>query len=399
MRDFLLFVESRDRFAVGLFRQFKIEETPSRVLIITPTLEYKRWVLEYIKSRLADYNKEILVKTKEEGNAVQEEGYKDGLQDRYRFENFVVGKCNELAYKVCFEISSSPGTYTPLFLYGGVGLGKTHLLHALGGRAKSLGYKVVYRQVSDFSEEMIKSLKGGKVEEFRKSYSSKDILLLDDVQFLSGKERTQVELFRIFENLQVREKQIVLVSDRHPKEMADVSERLISRFASGIVLEIGLDEETKLSIVKQKLSLFGLPVDDAHVNYVMENTGYSVREIEGFIKTLKLTGMKEKSPSETLQKEERLLRLVARHFNLKPEDLKRSTKERKVLKARHIAMYFCKSLLGKSYSEISRLFGGADHTSALYAIKKIEEQRQADRKFAYMLEVIEKNLKRFLGLE
>ena len=272
MRDFLLFLENRDRFAVGLFRQFNIEETPSKVIIITPTLEHKRWVLEYIRSRLSDYGKEIFVKSKEEE---KKEDVKDGLQPKFSFENFVVGKSNELAYKVCFEVSSNPGSYSPLFIYGGVGLGKTHLLHAIGNRSKALGYKVVYRQASDFSEEMIKNLRQDKMEDFRKLYSSVDLLLLDDVQFLSGKERTQVELFRIFESLQAKEKQIVFVSDRHPRDIKDVSERLLSRFASGLILEIGLDEDTKLSIVKNKLLLFGLPLDKRYIDYVMENTGCS----------------------------------------------------------------------------------------------------------------------------
>lgn len=398
MGSFLLFVESRDRFALGLFRQFKIEETPSKVLIITPNMEYKRWVLEYIRERLADYNKEILVKSKEEEQTSKREVLQDCLQENRRFENFVLGKANELAYRICLEVSTNPGIYSPLFIYGGVGLGKTHLLHAIGNRSKSLGFKTIYRQANDFSEDMIRSLKQGKIEDFRKSYSEVDLLLLDDVQFLSGKERTQVELFRIFEVLQARERQIVFVSDRHPKEIRDVSERLLSRFVSGIVVEIGLDEETKLAIVKNKLTLFGLPLDKRHIDYVMENTGYSVREIEGFIKTLKLTGIREEVFKKATRKEDELLVLVARHFNLKPEDLKRDTKERKIQKAKQIAMYFCKTLLRMSYSEIGRFFGRADHTSALYAVRKTEEKRHTDKKFDYMLTLLEKNLKKSLGL-
>jgi len=398
MRNFLLFVENRDRFAVGLFRQFKIEETPSRVLIITPTLEQKKWVLEYIRTRLSDYEKEILVRSQEEGRKLQEDLPKDNLLPSYSFENFVVGKSNQLAYRVCLEVSMSPGIYSPLFIYGGVGLGKTHLLHAVGNRARSNGYKALYRQAVEFSEEMIKSLKEGKIETFRKAYSNVDILLLDDVQFLSGKERTQVELFRVFEALQSAEKQIVLVSDRHPKDIRDVSERLLSRFASGLLLEIGLDKETKLSIIKNKLLLFGLPTDKRHIDYVMENTGYSVREIEGFIKTLKFTGIREEAFTKTLCKEEDLIRHVAKYFNLRPEDLKRETKERKVLRARQTAMYLCRILLHMSYSEIARLFGKPDHTSALYSIKKVEEKKQQDRKFAYMLEMLEKSVKKHLGL-
>ncbi|MDW8096250.1 MAG: chromosomal replication initiator protein DnaA [Aquificaceae bacterium] len=397
MREFLLFVESRDKFAVGLFRQFKIEETPSRVLIITPTLESKRWVLEYIKSRLADYKKEILVKYKEEEKALEQETFEGYIQEKYRFENFVVGASNQLAYRVCLEVSQNVGSFSPLFLYGGVGLGKTHLLHAIGSRAKLSNYRVVYRQATDFSEDIVKSLKQGKIEELRRKYAQMDFLLLDDVQFLSGKERTQIELFRIFESLQAKGKQIVFVSDRHPKDIKDVSERLISRFASGIIIEIGLDEETKLSIVKNKLELSGLPVDKKYIDYVMENTGYSVREIEGFIRTLKLTGIKESKPLQS-SKEEELLSLIAKHFNLKKEDLKRETKERRVINARQVAMYFCRVLLNMSYSEIARLFEKPDHTSALYSIKKVEQRKREDRKFEYMLQVLERSLKKFLGM-
>ncbi len=397
MRDFLLFVENRDRFAVGLFRQFRIEETPTRVLIITPTLEYKRWVLEYIRARLADYGKEILVRSQEEDKKPAEETLKDGLLSKYSLDNFVVGRSNQLAHRVCLEISNNPGAYSPLFIYGGVGLGKTHLLNAVGNRAKSKGYRAIYRQALEFSEEMIRSLKEGKIEAFRRAYSSVDILLLDDVQFLSGKERTQVELFRVFEALQGADKQIVLVSDRHPKDIRDVSERLLSRFASGLIIEIGLDEETKLSIVKHKLLIFGLPTDKRYIDHVMENTGYSVREIEGFIRTLKLTGIRETSKERTENKGEDLLRHVAKYFNLRPEDLKKDTKERKMLKARQTAMYFCRTLLHMSYSDIARLFGKSDHTSALYSIRKVEEKRQQDRKFAYMLEMLEKSLKKHLA--
>ncbi|MCS6875807.1 MAG: DnaA/Hda family protein, partial [Aquificaceae bacterium] len=266
-----------------------------------------------------------------------------------------------------------------------------------GSRAKLSNYRVVYRQTTDFSEDIVKSIKQGKIEELRRKYAQMDFLLLDDVQFLSGKERTQIELFRIFESLQAKGKQIVFVSDRHPKDIKDVSERLISRFASGIIIEIGLDEETKLSIVKKKLELFGLPVDKKYIDYVMENTGYSVREIEGFIRTLKLTGIKE---SKALQssKEEELLSLIAKHFNLKKEDLKRETKERRVINARQVAMYFCRVLLNMSYSEIARLFEKPDHTSALYSIKKVEQRKREDRKFEYMLQVLERSLKKFLGM-
>ena len=395
MKDFMLFVENRDSFAVGLFRQFKIEETPSRVLIITPNVEYKRWVLEYIKSRLQDYHKEILVKSHDEVNQKEPE---DGLLSRYTFENFVVGKSNEVVYRICKEVASNPGgSYSPVFIYGGVGLGKSHLLHATGNLAKRKGFAPLYISANDFSALVIKSIREGKLEEFHSRFKNLDLLLIDDVQFLSGKERTQMELFRVFEAMHAREKQIVLVSDRHPKDIRDISERLLSRFASGIIIEIGLDEETRLFIIKQKLYQFGIEPSEELVSYVADNTGYNIREIEGFIKTIKVTGIK-RAPKPSSKLEEELLKLVARSFNLKPEDLKRETKERKVINARQLAMYFCKTLLGMTYLEVSRLFGRSDHTFALYSIKKVEEKRQKDKRYELMLMTLEKNIRRHLNL-
>jgi len=395
MRDFMLFVEQRDRFAVGLFRQFRIEETPSRVLIITPNIEYKRWVLEYIKSRLQDYGKEILVKSHDE---VSKNDFEDGLLEKYTFENFVVGRSNEVVYRICKEVASNPGaTFSPVFIYGGVGLGKSHLLNATGNAAKRRGFVSLYMSANDFSEAVIRSIREGKLEEFHARFKKVELLLIDDVQFLSGKERTQVELFRVFETMHARDKQIVFVSDRHPKDIKDVSERLLSRFASGVIIEIGLDEETRLFIIRHKLSQFGLEPTEELVRYVADNTGYNVREIEGFIKTLKTTGMAS-LPKSIHKLGEEIIKLIARNFNLKPEDLKKKTKERRIINARQLAMYFCKTLLGMTHSEISGLFGGNDHTFALYSIRSVEEKRKKDRRYELMILTLEKSLRKHLSL-
>ncbi len=395
MRDFMLFVEQRDRFAVGLFRQFRIEETPSRVLIITPNIEYKRWVLEYIKSRLQDYGKEILVKSHDE---VSKNDFEDGLLEKYTFENFVVGRSNEVVYRICKEVASNPGaTFSPVFIYGGVGLGKSHLLHATGNAAKRRGFVSLYMSANDFSEAVIRSIREGKLEEFHARFKKVELLLIDDVQFLSGKERTQVELFRVFETMHARDKQIVFVSDRHPKDIKDVSERLLSRFASGVIIEIGLDEETRLFIIRHKLSQFGLEPTEELVRYVADNTGYNVREIEGFIKTLKTTGITS-LPKSIHKLGEEIIKLIARNFNLKPEDLKKKTKERRIINARQLAMYFCKTLLGMTHSEISGLFGGNDHTFALYSIRSVEEKRKKDRRYELMILTLEKSLRKHLSL-
>ncbi len=394
---FLNLIESIDRFAVGIFRQFLIKEEDNRVLIITPNEEYKKWVLAYLNTKLKGFEKNIIVECEKEIKTPKV--LKDNLLDKYTFENFVIGPSNELAYKVCLEVSKNPGkVFNPLFLYGKSGLGKTHLLHSIGNRLKQ-NYNVLYTSLMDFSDAMVKALKQNRIEEFRESFLRLDVLLLDDVQFLVGKERTQIELFRIYEKLQAEEKQIVLVSDRHPKDLKDVSERLVSRFESGLIIEIGLDEETKRRIVRQKLILYGLPLDESTIDYIVENTGYNVREIEGFIQTIKVAGFKPKPSKENIEKKvQTVINLVANSFKLNPELLRKETKERKVINAQHIAMYFCKTILHLSYAEISNLFGKKDHTSALYAVKKVEQRRMEDRKFQYMLSFLEKSLKKRLGL-
>ncbi|MEZ0361942.1 MAG: chromosomal replication initiator protein DnaA [Hydrogenobacter sp.] len=391
-QDFLVFIEQTDKFAVGIFRQFRIEERSDKVILIAPTEAYKKWAVEYIKSRVFNYGKSIEVRSAEEK---ERENYPSNLIERYNFDNFVVGKANELVYKVCTEVGRYPGTsFNPLFIYGNVGLGKTHLLHAIGNMAKAHGYKVIYSPISDFSDEMIAYLKNGQIEAFRGKYSSVDILLLDDVQFLSGKERTQIELFRIFENMYSKDKQIVLVSDRHPKDLKDISDRLISRFEGGLVIEIGLDDETKLSIIKQKLILYGMPLDDKVIRYIFENTGYNVREIEGAIRTLKVVGIKENQKEEKGKDIRFVVEFTAKHFKLRPEDIKKESKERRIINARQIAMYLCKVVLGVSYVEISRYFGKRDHTSAIYSVKKVEEKIKEDRKFRYMLTFLERQLRK-----
>ncbi len=390
--SFILLLEKVDKLALSIFKQFKIEESKDAVVLIAPSEEYKNWALEYIKNKLSGFGKRIEVRSQKEAPRGQG-SY--GVLDRYTFDNYVVGKSNALVYKVSLEVSEKPGvSFNPLFIYGPVGVGKTHLLHAIGNRALSYGYTCAYVSINDFSDEMVKYIKQGRVEDFRRKYSQVDILLLDDIQFLSGKERTQVELFRVFEYMHSKDRQLVLVSDRHPKDLKDVSDRLISRFEGGLVVEVGLDEETKLSIIKHKLILYGLPVDDRMIEYVHENTGYNVREIEGFIRGVKVKGVQEiPKDSKKGAHVEDVIRFVARHFKLKPEDLLKESKERKVANAKQIAMYMCKAVLGASYSEIARYFGKRDHTGALYSVRKVEQRMREDRKFALMLSFLERSLR------
>ncbi len=394
--SFLLLIEKLDRFALGIFKQFKIEEDSEKVILTAPNEEYRTWAMEYVKNKLLGFGKKLEVRLNQD---IQSRAKKIGVLEKFTFDNYIVGKANTIVYKVCMEVSEKPGVnFNPLFIYGPVGHGKTHLLHAIGNRAYAFGYSVIYTSINDFSDEMVKAIKKGNAEEFRKKYSEADILLIDDVQFLSGKDRTQLELFRIFEYMQAKDKQMVLVSDRHPKELRDVPDRLVSRFESGLIVEVGLDEEIKLSIIKQKLILYGLPVDKRTIEYVHENTGYNVREIEGFIKSVKVKGIEDipkVSNKRTNTSIESVVKFVAKHFKLRQEEILKDTKERKITNAKHIAMYMCKTVLGSSYSEIARYFNKKDHTSVLYSVRKVEEKLREDRKYALMIKFLEKSLKEY----
>jgi len=251
----------------------------------------------------------------------------------------------------------------------------------------------VYRSANDFSEEMVEAIKTGRTREFRESYRGIDLLLLDDIQFLSGKERTQIEFFNIFNHMYLSEKQIVLASDRHPRELKDVSDRLISRFEGGVVVEICLDELTKLEIIKRKLQELKIEVQDRIVESILKNTADNVRDIEGTIRGIKLRGVdhlktKERGASDL----EKIKLYTALHFGVKVEDLLGVSRSKKINRARQIAMYLCRKLTGASLIEIARAFNRKDHSTVIHGIKKIEDEKKRDRKLIQIVSFLEKHI-------
>ncbi len=398
IKTFLAYVEKVDRTLLTLLRNFRLEERNGKVLLITENPSMKEKMETLISEKIDNgflKGVEVLLEREEEYLTEGKESVKsECLNKRFSFDNFVVGEGNRLAYEVAREVAENPGTiYNPLFIYGGVGLGKTHLLQAIGNYSCSRGRVVIYKSASDFSEEMVDYLKAGKIKEFRNRYRNVDVLLLDDVQFLSGKERTQIEFFNIFNFMYLNEKQIVLASDRHPKELRDVSDRLVSRFEGGVVIEICLDEITKLEIIKRKLQELKIEVREKIVESLMEQTANNVRDIEGTIRSIKLKGFEHLKESKVKANDLEKIKIhVALHFGLKVEDLLGSRRSRKINRARHIAMYLCRKLTDASLIEIARAFNRRDHSTVIHGIKKIEEERKKDRKLNYILSFLEKHI-------
>ncbi len=382
---FLSYIKNTDRSLLRLLKQFKITEREGKIYLTVPE-DAREKVEGFIRSKLGE--KVVVVAEKEE----KREG--TGLSPRFTFENFVVGNGNRLAYEVARSVAENPGSlYNPFFLYGKVGLGKTHLLQAIGNYCLRRGLKVAYRSAGEFSEEVVESIKKGNISEFRERYRNVDVLLIDDVQLLSGKERTQMELFSIFNQLYMREAQIVFASDRHPRELRDISDRLVSRFEGGVVVEIDLDDVTKLEIIKRKLQELKVTVHENIIRTIMESTGPSVREIEGLIKTMKLRGPEAVRPLKKKTDIERVQEVVASHFGVKKEDLTGDSRSSRVSRARRIAMYLCRRVTDASLIEIARAFGRKDHTTVIHSIRKVEKERREDRKTDYILSFLERQLR------
>ena len=397
IKTLLSHIEKRDRALLLLLSKFRLEEKEGKVYLITTSPQLKLTLEEGLRKSLDNNLIEKVVVALEgkesDSNAEQDAPKSEGLNKRFSFSNFVVGEGNRLAYEVAKEVATSLGrVYNPLFIYGEVGLGKTHLLQAIGNTCAERGYRVVYKSANDFSEEMVDAIKSGSIKDFRNNYRRVDILLIDDIQFLSGKERTQIEFFNIFNHMFLSEKQIVLASDRHPKELRDVSDRLVSRFEGGLVVDIYMDEITKIEIIKRKLQELKVEVHDKMVKAIANKTADNVRDIEGTIRGIKLKGVSYVEEYPYKDDLGRIATYTALHLGIKPKDIFENNRSKKVSRARQIAFYLCKKLTDASLIEIARAFNRRDHSTVVYGIKKIEELRKKDRKLNHILNFLEKHI-------
>jgi chromosomal replication initiator protein len=324
-----------------------------------------------------------------------------GLNRRYTFDTFIVGPSNQFAHAACRAVAEAPSrSYNPLFIYGGVGLGKTHLMHAIGQYVlqHDASLRLTYISSERFMNEMINALRYDRILDFRERYRSVDVLLVDDIQFVSGKEGTQTEFFHTFNALYDAQKQIVLSSDHPPHEIPALEERLRSRFEWGLIADIQApDIETRVAILKRKAEAEAVPLPDSVAMYIAGRIKSNVRELEGsLIRLIAYASLTGREISLELTKEvlrnvldqdekavtiETIQRFVSDYYQLKVAELKSRNNSKSVAMPRQIAMYLCKNLTNASLPEIGRSFGGKHHSTVIHSIKKVEELRKRDTDF------------------
>jgi len=334
------------------------------------------------------------------------------INRKYTFAEFVSGSSNQFACAAAVAVANNPATtYNPLFIYGGVGLGKTHLVNAIGNSIlkKSPATKVCYYTSEKFMNELINSLRYNKMEEFRNKFRSMDILLIDDIQFIAGKERTQEEFFHTFNALYESHKQIVVTSDKFPKEIPGLEDRLRSRFEWGLIADIQApDIETKQAILKMKAEQNNIDLPEDVALFLANSVCSNVRELEGYLirigayasltsTPINLGMAKEVLKDILIEKNkelsvEEILKKVGTHFNVKISDIKSSRRHKAIVLPRQIAMYLSRQLTSSSYPEIGDKFGGKDHSTIIHAINKIEKLAEEDFNLRKNLELLKKML-------
>ena len=335
------------------------------------------------------------------------------LNPKYTFENFVVGKANEFAHAACSAAAGHLGSkYNPLFIYGCVGLGKTHLLQAIGHRVlqNNPNAKVCYYTSERFVNDFINFVSRQKMSEFRSRFRNVDVLLIDDIQFWAGKEGTQEEFFHTFNTLYENHKQIVVTSDKFPKDLAGLEERLRSRFEWGLVADIQPpDTETKIAILRKKAKVEGIKLPDDVAGLLAEVSGSNVRELEGFLnrimavssltsRDLDLAMAKDALKNLIKEKEDKVLTIdeiqkaVSSYYDIKFSDIKSKKRQRNIALPRQVAMYISREFGGFSYPEIGSSFGGKDHSTAIHACRKIERELKEDPEMRQALRSLRQNL-------
>jgi chromosomal replication initiator protein len=332
---------------------------------------------------------------------------------RYRFSTFVVGSSNQLAYAASLSIAENlSGSFNPLFIYGGAGLGKTHLIQAIGQQLRDVSprRKVVYMSADSFVTELITSIRYDKMQSFRDRYRSVDALLLDDIQFLAGKERTQEEFFHTFNALYEAQKQIVFTSDAPPKDIPTLEERLRSRFEWGLIADIQPpDLETKVAILRKKAEEKKINLPHEVALFIAERVRSNIRELEGHLNRVSafasLTGnllsidLAKEALKDLLAKDNKpitpndILKVVAAHYGIKVSDLKSKSNARPIAYPRQVAMYICKELTDLSYPEIGKIFNNKHHSTVMYSVEKIDQLIQDDQQVARTVEMLTKQFR------
>ena len=335
------------------------------------------------------------------------------LNPKYTFRNFVVGAGNQFAHAACMAVAEQPGqTYNPLFIYGGVGLGKTHLLNAIGNHvAEQRDLRIAYLTTEQFTNEVINSIRYDKMMDLRKRYRHIDMLMIDDIQFLVGKERTQEEFFHTFNALYEGHKQIVLSSDRFPKDMPDIEERLRSRFEWGLIADLQPpDVETRIAILRKKSEDEGIKLPEDVIQFLSTTMKSNIRELEGSLVRLgayaSLTGqvisldLAKTVLRDLIGDKKKVVAMddiqeaVCAQFHVKIAELKSRRRSKTLVHPRQIAMYLCRELTDASYPEIGRQFGGKDHTTIIHACRQVTKAKETDTGLQTTIESLKEQILR-----
>jgi chromosomal replication initiator protein len=397
-------------------------ESPDELVLVAPSARFVhtveesyRHLIDRAAAAVADELLQVFLTTEEGGDerpASPEAAPLERLNPKYTFETFVVGSSNQFAHAAARAVAESPSrSYNPLFLYGPVGLGKTHLLHAIGHhvRARHPGLKVQYLTAEQFVNQLINSLRFKSMPSFRERFRSIDVLLVDDIQFLANKERTQEEFFHTFNTLYTSQRQIILSSDSSPRAIPAIEERLRSRFEWGLIADIQApDLETKVAILRRKADLDGVAVPDDVALFVANQVKSNVRELEGLLnRVVAFASLTAKPMSLDLAKETlrdilpengrrataaEIIKFVARHYGLKVGEIKSRSNAKQIAFPRQVAMYLCKQLTDLSYPEIGRQFNDKHHSTVMYSVEKIEQLRATNSELARTLEGMTKHL-------
>ena len=381
------------------------------------TFTNKKYKIEFIISSEIQ-NEDEIASTKEDlrknkESLIVNDEMSTTLNPKYTFNSFVIGNSNRFAHAASLAVAESPAkAYNPLFIYGGVGLGKTHLMHAIGHYIlqNNPNCKVEYVSSEKFTNELINSIKDDKTQEFRNKYRSVDILLIDDIQFIGGKESTQEEFFHTFNELHGANKQIILSSDRPPKEIATLEDRLRSRFEWGLIADIQApDFETRMAILKKKVDVENLTVPNEVMVYVATKIKSNIRELEGaLIRIVAYSSLTNKAITVDLATEALkdiiskkqgknitisiIQDVVSSYFNLRIEELTSQRRTRNIAYPRQIAMYLSRKLTDMSLPKIGEEFGGRDHTTVIHAYEKISDNLNSDESLQHTIEDLTKKL-------
>lgn len=398
----VFFLEVPSEFNLGIIKSRYKELIQNVIKLIT-----RRDLEIELVLKSADIRAKTSVPAEEAATAVSV------LNPKYTFSSFVKGSGNQLAHAAALAVAESPATaYNPLFIYGGVGLGKTHLMHAIGHYIieQNPRSKVLYTSSEKFTNELINAIKDDKNEEFRNKYRNIDVLLIDDIQFIGGKERTQEEFFHTFNALYEANKQIVLSSDKPPKEILTLEDRLRSRFEWGLIADIQApDIETRIAILRKKSQFERYDIPNEVLVYIADNIESNIRELEGALNRViayaSLTGsaITLELAQDCLKQilagisvanvnHNTIMKVVSRYYDITPDQLTTQKRSRDVTYPRQVAMYLCRELTGMSLPRIGQVFGGRDHTTVMHACEKIQEELDKNNELRRAITELKRNI-------